>query len=176
MGVKMSRPWSKLSRELKKLISDDIDLQIHCVAYPMHSNYGSTDLPRYWITLGREIIWDYPKQFVAEDGAVKILSGFEEGYPYRTSVSDISDVIREYIDTPKEELLTKVFHNDYWGLINILRAADRRIGRRRLAVLKKKTHNIAANKVIEARINAAKAEAAAHPVSQSSRCSDRIVH
>jgi len=60
-------------------------------------------------------------------------------------------LIREYIDTPKDEILSKVFENDYWGLINILRAADRRIGGRRLDWLKKKTHNIAANKIIEAR-------------------------
>jgi len=150
----MSKPWSKIHRELKKLISDDIDFQIHCVAYPMRSQYGSTDLPRYWITLGKEIIWDYPKQFMTQDGGTKNLSGFQAWYPYTTDIPDISDLIREYIDTPKGEILSKVFHNDYWGLINILRAADRRVGRRRLTVLKKKTHNIAANKVIDARISA----------------------
>ena len=145
------RPWSKLQRELYKLISNDINFQIHCAAYPMDSRYGSTDLPRYWITLDKEIIWDYPKQFVTKDGTVKNLSGFEAGYPHRTDVSDISELIREYIDTPKDEILKKVFEKDYWGLINILRAADRRIGKRRLNELKKKTRNIAANKVIEAR-------------------------
>ena len=148
----MSKPWSKLQRELRKLISDDIDFQIHCVVYPMDSRYGSTGLPRYWITLNKEIIWDYPKQFMTEDGTTKNLSGFEAWYPYRTDIGDISDLIREYIDTPKDELLTKVFENDYWGLINILRAADKRIGQRRLHALRKKTHNIAANKVITARI------------------------
>jgi hypothetical protein len=38
------------------------------------------------------------------------------------------------------------------GLSDILKAADRRIGRRRLEQLKGKAHDIAANKVIDARI------------------------
>jgi len=121
----------------------------------MNSERGSTDLPRYWITLNKEIIFDYPKQFATDDGRVRNLTGFEAGYPHTTDISDITDLIRDYIDTPKEELLTRIFQDDYWGLINILRAADRRIGIRRLEVLKKKTHNIAAHKVMEARLKQA---------------------
>lgn len=145
--------WSKLQREIYKIITEDINFQIHCSTYRMDSQFGSTDLPRYWITLNKEIIFDYPKQFVTDDGTVKNLSGFEAIYPYKTDISNISGLIREYIDTPKEQILSKTFKNDYWGLINILRAADRRIGARRLEDLKRKTHNIAANKVIEARLN-----------------------
>ena len=144
--------WSKLQRELYKIVDYRINFQIHCVRYPMNSQYGSSDLLRYWITLGKETIFDYPKQFALKGGRTKNLSGFLAGYPHRTDIPDISNLIREYIDTPKEELLTKTFTNDYWGLINILRAADRRIGVRRLETLKKKTHNIAALKVIRARL------------------------
>jgi len=143
--------WSKLQREIYKIIDEKINFQIHCTRYPMDSESGSTDLPRYWITLGKEIIFDYPKQFAVCGGTVNY-TGFHVGYPYNTDISDISILIREYIDTPKEELLTKIFDNDHWGLINILRAADRRIGQRRLEMLKKKTHNIAAHKVINARL------------------------
>ena len=53
--------------------------------------------------------------------------------------------------TPAAELLTRQFVNDHWGLINILRAADRRIGQRQLPALRRKTHNIAALKVLDAR-------------------------
>ena len=144
--------WSKLQREIYKITTEDINFQIHCSTYRMNSQYGSTDLPRYWITLNKEIIFDYPKQFVTDEGTVKNLSGFEAIYPYKTDISDISDLIREYIDTPKEQLLSKIFINDVWGLINILRAADSRIGVKRLEDLKKKTNNIAANKIIEARL------------------------
>jgi hypothetical protein len=119
----------------------------------MDSVCGSTDLPRYWITLDQETIWDYPKQFVSEGGTQDLSgSGFVAWYPYNTDISDISALIREYIDTPKEEIFNKVFLNDHWGLINILRAADRRIGVRRLDALRRKTHNIAAHKVIEVRM------------------------
>ncbi len=45
-------------------------------------------------------------------------------YPYLTDICSISDLLREYIDTPKAELLTKQFTSDKWGLVNILRAVD----------------------------------------------------
>lgn len=142
------RRWSKLQRELYKLIAPDIDFQIHCAVYRMESERGSTDLPRYWITLNGEIIWDYPKQFVN----VPTRNGIVIGYPHNTDISAISELIREYIDTPRDDLLSKHFENDYWGLINILRAADRRIGQRRLDVLRRKTHNRAALKILAIRI------------------------
>ena len=145
--------FSKLQRELYKITCKNINFQIHCSAYPMRSQYGSTNLPRYWITLEKEIIFDYPKQFVKTDGTVKNISGHKRYYPYESDVSKISDLIREYIDTPKDEVFDKTFENDFWGLINILKAVDRRNGTKRLLKLKKKTKNISANKIIEARLN-----------------------
>jgi len=56
--------------------------------------------------------------------------------PYVTDVPDISNLIREYIDTPKAALLAKTLENDHWGLTDILKASDKRIGRRRLLELK----------------------------------------
>ncbi len=57
----MSR-WSKLQREFYTIRADGLDLQIHCRVYRMQSQRGSADLPRYWITLGKEIIWDAANQ------------------------------------------------------------------------------------------------------------------
>jgi hypothetical protein len=57
-------PLSKLQLEIYKLVANGLDLQIHCVVYRMDSQRGSTDLPRYWFQLGKEIIWDYPKDFI----------------------------------------------------------------------------------------------------------------
>ena len=146
--------WSKLQRELYSIIDKSIDFQIHCVVYRMKSQYGSTDLPRYWITLGDEIIFDYPKQFVNKNGDIQNLSHNKPQcwYPLETDISDISKLIREYIDTPKDIVFNKHFENDYWGLINILKAADRRNGKRRLERLKHKTDNKAANKIISCRV------------------------
>lgn len=148
--------WSSLQRELYKIIDEKIDFQIHLSKYRMNSRYGSTDLPRYWITLDKEIIFDYPEQFVDNNNSgntIKNLKGKIAYYPYQTDIPDISNLIREYIDTPKEEVFTKHFENDYWGLINILKSADKRIGKRRLELLKKRTKNKAAQKIIEQRLD-----------------------
>lgn len=148
------KKWSKLQKELYLIIDPEIGFQIHCVAYPMRSRYGNTDLPRYWITLGKEIIFDYPKQFISHDGGIRNYKphGITKNYPYNNDISDISDLIREYIDTPVSEIFTKHFENDYWGLANILRAADRRIGQRRLDILRRRIKNQAAQKILEVRI------------------------
>jgi hypothetical protein len=115
--------WSKLQKQIYNLLLPRLGLQIHCAAYPMRSQYGSTDLGRYWITLGREIIWDYPKDF----------AGAKRKYPYTTDIAAISELVREYVDTPVEALLRKRFERDLWGLTVILKAADRRLGREKLA-------------------------------------------
>jgi hypothetical protein len=150
-----NRPWSKLQREIYDLISLDIHFQIHCVAYPMRRQWGSSKLPRYWITLGNEIIWDYPKDFIIKCNNEKRLTnnhGKTFALPYSNEVSAISQIIREYIDTPKNELFDKVFEKDKWNITEIIRAADRRIGIRRLDELKNKTENPAVLKIIEQRI------------------------
>lgn len=148
----MSKPWSKLQKEFYLIRAEGLKLQLQCRSYRMDSQMGSTNCPRYWITLGKEIIWDYPKDFVGKPHPDRKPS---EWYPYGNDIPDISNLIREYIDTPKGEIMKKIFENDCWGLINILRAADKRIGTRRLPELKKKTGNKAAQKIIEARMAAA---------------------
>ena len=150
--------WSKLQKRLYDLISPELDLQIHCGVYRMQSHYGSTDLPRYWITLDKEIIWDYPKMLAEQPQLGKSPLKW---YPYGTNVGDISDLLREYIDTPAEDLLEKEFPNDRWGLTNILKSADRRFGRRRLQLLKKKIGNKAARKVLMKRMQVDAGEPAA---------------
>lgn len=139
----MSKRWSKLQREIYTLIDESINMQIHCSIYRMDSQYGSTDLPRYWITLGKEIIFDYPKQFN------------HELYPYITEVSCISNIIREYIDTPLERLLDYQFENDKWGLTDILKAADRRIGKKRLKDYFENSDSNAVKSVLLARFTSA---------------------
>ena len=74
-------------------------------------------------------------------------------YPYYSDASYISNLIREYIDTPVADILTRRFENDYWGVTDIFRAADKRIGQRRLEVLCGSIKNQAAQKILELRIN-----------------------
>ena len=148
--------WSKLQKRLYELVDESIDFKLHCTVYRMQSRRGSTDLPRYFITLAGEIIFDYPKDFVLKSGGVKSLAqgALTKIYPYGNDISDIGELIREYIDTPKEELLKKHFDADELGLANILKAADKRIGKRRLQILAKNKKNQAMQKVIAARLEA----------------------
>lgn len=118
--------WSKLQRELYKIIDKNSNFQLHCIAYPMNSQWGSTSVPRYYITIGNEIIWDYPSDFIKIEGMV------DKYFPYSTDISDISQLIREYIDSSKVGLLSKTFPNDKWSLTTILKVFDRRIGKRQL--------------------------------------------
>ena len=137
-------------------MDESIDFKLHCTVYRMQSRCGSTDLPRYFITLAGEIIFDYPKDFVLKSGGVKSLAGgaLTKIYPYGNDISDIGELIREYIDTPKDELFAKHFDEGGWGLANILKAADKRIGKRRLQILAKNKKNQAMQKVIAARLGA----------------------
>ncbi|MBE5731272.1 MAG: hypothetical protein E7350_04920 [Clostridiales bacterium] len=116
--------WSKLQKSLYLIVSDKVDFQIHCSVYRMNSQRGSIDLPRYWITIGKEIVFDYPKQFINAEG--------NEHYPYQNQISDISDCIREYIDCPVGLLPQKKFENDLWGITDILKAVDKRLGKGKL--------------------------------------------
>jgi hypothetical protein len=162
--------WSKLQSALYQIVSPGIRFQLQCRVVRMNSAYGSTDLPRYWITLGKETIWSYPDQSaIAGSGARRVDQARITGYPHETDVSDISGLIREYIDTPVSDLLTRQFANDHWGLVNILRAADRRIGHRQFPALRRKIHNIAARKVLDARQTAAAAKRRAPEISAAAK-------
>jgi hypothetical protein len=133
--------WSKLQKQIYNLRAPGLNLQIHCSVYRAASPHGNSNVPRYWISLDKEIIWDFPKQFLAKSSE-QIAAG---------GVSDISALLRDYIDTPKNQLADKVFVDDLWGLVDILRAADRRLGAKQLEALKVKTTSPAAKKVIQLR-------------------------
>lgn len=113
--------WSKLQKQLYLVVDDGIDFQIHCSVYRMDSQHGGADLPRYWITLGKEIVFDYPK-----------VSTDKQDYPYVNEITDISDLFRQYLDTPREQLPSKVFESDKYGVTNLLKCADKRISVTRL--------------------------------------------
>lgn len=147
----MAKRWSKLQKEIYNLIDENINLQLHGSVYRMDSQRGSIDMPRYWITLGKEIIFDYPKQFIND----KLLDSegmtVKNMYPYITDISSISDILRAYIDTPVDDLLTYIFEQDLWGLTDILKASDRRIGKKKLLEHFVETEKESVKKVLQAR-------------------------
>lgn len=142
--------WSKLQSEIYNIIDRNLNLQIHCSVNQKKTQKGSINLPRYWVTLNREIIFDYPKNFVNH---LKEEGNKENIYPYVNSISDISKLLREYIDTSLSDLLSKEFLNDYWGITDVLKASDRRIGTRRLNKLRVISKNPAVRIIIDHRIS-----------------------
>jgi hypothetical protein len=131
--------WSQLQKLIYNVWSDDLHLQIHTNAYALS---GTASVGRYWITLGKEIIWDVPRDFPEEKAKGK----------YNFVASEITEVIRAYLDTPREELLSRVFETDRWGLIDIFRVSDRRLGRKSLEQLEASSLSGPAKRILEARL------------------------
>lgn len=144
----MPKRWSKLQSRLYNLIDESLNFQIHCAVYEMNSNdgYHGSKLPRYFITIDKEIVFDYPKDFNTSEKY-----GFNS-YPWDTDISAISDIIEEYIQCSDTELMSE-FDKDKWGITDILRVCDRRIGKRRLKDLREKITNEVLLKVIDRRLN-----------------------
>jgi len=87
------------------------------------------------VKLGGEVIWDYPKDF-----EVKGI-----GFGYWADDNGISELVREYIDAPVDRILERVFNKETkeytigimetktfsitYGLTDLFKAADRRLGR-----------------------------------------------
>src|SRR5438105_5152077 len=126
----MPKRWSKLKSQVEDLFAEDLSLHIQCSKIRRNSsNDGSlpTELGTFTVRLGKAIIWNFPKQFVT----------YWTQYPnggnhYSFSVSDINALLREYLDTPRAELPKKVFPQDYFGITDILKAADRRLSIERI--------------------------------------------
>lgn len=143
----MGKRWSKLQSRLYNLMDEKAEFQIHCALYEMNSNdgYHGNKLPRYFITIGKDVVFDYPKQF---DMTLKY--GWNS-YPWDCDISDISDMIEAYIECPENELM-QPFTDDKWGITDILRACDRRIGKRRLIQMHDETENAVVREIIEKRL------------------------
>jgi len=143
----MPKRWSKLQSRLYSLMDPAIDVQLHCALYEMNSNNGhhGSKLPRYFITVGKEIVFDYPKDF---DTTRKY---GRNSYPWDTEISDISDLLEAYIQRP-EAALMQPFEGDVWGLTELLRVCDRRVGKRRLRDLRDSTANETLLRIIDRRL------------------------
>lgn len=138
----MGKRWSKLQARLYNLMEPAVNFQIHCALYEMKSlgHYGSR-LSRYFITVDKEIVFDYPKDMELDKKYI---------YLWNSEVDKISILIEEYIQRPNEELLAD-FPNDEWGIVEILLACDRRVGKKRLQVLAERTRNAKVKSIIEKR-------------------------
>ena len=122
-------------------------MQIHCIGMEHASDPDSLrELGLYKVRLGKETIWDFPRDFLTRD--FRYPNG---GGCFSYSVSDINSLVREYIDTPKDDLLEKQFDNDWFKLTDILKAADRRFGREKLLSYYKECKHEAVRKILKSR-------------------------
>jgi hypothetical protein len=126
----MSRPWSKLKSRVEDLWVPKLGLQIHCTSYDWPDFGSRHHLSRHWITLGKAIIWDFPAPFLRDPPARGRRAEGYLGFPNGGRV--IGELLRDYVDRDRDDLFDP-FEDDGWELTDILRAADRRLGR---AVLK----------------------------------------
>ena len=116
--TRTTHPWSKLQSALYKVIAKETSFQIHCCAYDTGE---CIPLPRYWITIGKDIVWDFPKNAIRDIG----------DWNFYDETKGISRLIKAYVDCPKNELFSFPFY-DRWKMLPFLQACDRRIGKRQL--------------------------------------------
>lgn len=146
----MPRRWSKLQRRIDEIFDSNIRLQFHCAVYRI-PGHVDTVCPRYFLMLNGEIIWDWPRDYMAALNSEKIY------LVYRESASDISDLIAEYLNADRK---TTLGLRDEWGILDIFRAADRRIGRRQWDGLLENINPRVSNavvRIISSRKNSSKA-------------------
>lgn len=143
----MSKRWSKLQSRLYNLLDPNAGFQIHCALYEMNSNdgYHTYKLPRYWVTIGKEIVFDYPKDF---DTTRKY---GHASYPWLTEISDISNLIEKYVQRSDKKIMDP-FEEDVWRLTEIIRACDKRIGKQRLLELRANSKNEVICNIVDRRI------------------------
>jgi hypothetical protein len=155
------RPWSKLQKEIYNLLlTKELDLQIHTTTYPVREGRKGKGekkgMPRYWISLDKNIVWDWPTMF-KEDFDYYLLYGWirdedNKLIKYSKGGTVFSGILEEYVHTPKDELRTKIFDADRWGFTEILKASDRRFGKKTLETFKEEFKSEVALKIIDTRL------------------------
>ena len=150
----MARQWSILRKQINYLFVTELKLDFNCTSFPMRSERGSSSVVRFYLKMNHETIWDFPRDF-----EVKKLSCYDW-----SENNGISNLVRNYIDCPVNELLTKVFGNevkeyrqhDYfkawedqqdvvcitdYKITQLFIAGDRRIGKQKLLEWAKTKNN-----------------------------------
>jgi hypothetical protein len=116
--------FSQLQSRLYLITAPELDIQFHCEVYRMKSQRGSSDLPRLYFKSGKEIVWDYPRDFETEY------------YPYTPEATRINNIVGDYLQAAPSTIQTYSHPEDKYGLVDLLKVIDRRVGKRRLTKMK----------------------------------------
>lgn len=130
--------WSQLRVKIEELFDPALALKVHCTV--QRGEHGAR-IGRYWFVLDGETIWDEPKR------VSRMLVEGEEN----SDAAKMGEIFREYLSLSRENLLHYSPADDIAGLSQLLRAADRRIGKRRFSELAGIVQHPAAHKIILAR-------------------------
>lgn len=117
--------WSKLKKQVESLLIPGV--KVYWEVYRMKSQYGTCDLPRFYISKGRgdnrELLYSYPDGWKKEElfsYSWKTEDGLKgQAYPYK--IPNFSQLLRDYINSPYP-----IDIEDEWGLYAILKSLDRR--------------------------------------------------
>ena len=120
--------WSRLKKKIEELFVDGLGLSIHCAVYTVNTRHHRLRSPRTWLVCDKVILWDFPGMFLSWNNpdVLSAISCLDD------DASTIGKLIDQYLQTPKEELLDTEFELDRWGFTDLLKVADRRIGKDRL--------------------------------------------
>ena len=132
------KQWSKLQKKVHNLVDSKLDFNFRCSVYEFKTKHSNYHVPRFIILLNKEIIWETPCGYSCE---------------WWNIVPEISNIISDYIDSPKTELLNKIFEKDVLKITDILKSADRRFGKKSLLKLREKIKTPGAIKIVEVRLN-----------------------
>ena len=120
--------WSKLQKQLYNLMDMSTGFQIHCSVYKTKSAWTAgynnhSFISLYGLYLEKESLVDIKRFQINDNNTIKDRMFWPENYTW------VSDVIREYINTPKEKLLTLNIAQDKYDLVKTLRKFDRRLAK-----------------------------------------------
>lgn len=158
------RPFSKLKKIIGSLFDEKLKMEFCCIAYPIRGQWANNSIPRFYLKMGKEIIWDFPIDF---DLA-------KSPFYYWAGNNNIVELVREYIDTPPDQLLNKEFKletNEFYSeipgtrkkeqiiinykLTDLFKAADRRLGKEKIKNWALTLSNPAVDRIIQARFDKA---------------------
>lgn len=146
----MTKPWSKLRSRVEALWVPALPMRIHATSYAHVLRHEVEHLPRHWITLDQAVVWDFPFPFIVPNVPKRgqVVGYYDDAYHVhdqtlkpiepictrfgRPLSSIVAILLRQYLDRPRAALF-EPFEQDGWELTDMLRAADARVGRRRLA-------------------------------------------
>jgi hypothetical protein len=142
-------PWSKVERRIRDFSDPQLKLRFHFTSYRQEeipTAHWSQPAGKLWVNLDGKTLWAVPKDRHSGDAG-------DTGVYARNSPGWLVEALVEYMDIPKDDLLTWQPSWSTWGLIDILLASDRRIGRRQWPTVEARLIEPAAKYILELRKN-----------------------